>query len=295
MLCRDWGFPLRFDDDRAFLPYNADALVPAWIEHETPTVAWERISVRGFLEVDSTNEEGLDQARRGVSAGTLIYAEKQLKGRGRKGRTWISPAGAGIYCTLVIRPSQPVAFWPLLAHTASVAVALAVKEILQEFVSAADSLAVPDLKWPNDVYLSGRKTAGILLESTAGPGAASAAVVGVGINVRQDSIPEGLFDQATCLSREAGTEIPRRRLMMAFLRYFQQWYLVFERGEHRKLLACWKELSSMWNGVPIWIEDGGNRVAAVTCGLTDLGALRIRNADGIEKTLLAGDVTVRRA
>jgi BirA family biotin operon repressor/biotin-[acetyl-CoA-carboxylase] ligase len=151
-----------------------------------------------------------------------------------------------------------------------------------------------DLKWPNDVLLSGKKTAGILLETVVAQDGSRAAVVGIGINVKLGSVPEELRDRATCVSQEAGTGIPRRRLLVRFLYYFQLFYCCFERGEHGELLSRWMERSSMWNGAPIWIDDGGRPRSAVTCGLTELGALRIRNDDGTEETLLAGDVSVRR-
>ncbi len=290
-LCRRWGFALRCEHGRAVLPFDQDSLIPAWIEQETPAIAWGRLFAIGFLEIGSTNEEALRLADSGAPSGTLICAERQTAGRGRKGRSWISPAGAGIYCTLVIRPGQPPDRWPLLAHTASVAVAEALKDALLE--CGAVNSPSPDLKWPNDVYLSGKKTAGILIETVSGK--SPAAVVGIGINVREESGPAELYDQATCIDKEAGGEIPRRRLLVHCLHRFQECYGLFERQEHRELLQRWKRLSSMWDGVPVWIDDGSRRRAGITSGLTELGALRIRNEDGTEETLLAADVTVRRA
>ncbi len=290
-LCRRWGFALRLEHRRAFLPFDEDSLLPAWIEQETPALAWDRLSVRGFLEIGSTNEEALKQAGSGAPGGTLICAETQTAGRGRKGRSWISPPGAGIYCTLVIRPSQPTDRWPLLAHAASVAVAEGLKDALLE--CGVERPPSPDLKWPNDVYLSGKKTAGILIETVSSQ--TPAAVVGIGINVRQGSIPADLRDQATCISAEAGRDIPRRRILVHCLHHFQVCYSLFERREHDELLRRWKGLSTMWDGVPVWIDDGSRRRAGITSGLTELGALRIRNEDGREETLLAADVTVRRA
>lgn len=292
-LCRKWGFPLRLENGRAFLLYNEDALVPEWIENEACAVIWDKINVRGFLEIGSTNEEALSQAREGAGDGTLICAERQTAGRGRKGRSWISPAGGGIYCTVILRPRQIQRHWPLLTHAASVALADCLKDIL-EIYAPGHPVAV-DLKWPNDVLLSGKKTAGILLETTAGGEGSQVAVVGVGINVRQGSIPEPLKDQATCLDQEAGVEVPRRRLLVRFLYHLQLCYDLFERGGYQELLERWKSRSSMWNGAPVWIDDGGQRSAAVTCGLTDLGALRIRRSNGMEEMLMAGDVSVRRA
>ncbi len=292
-LCRRWGFPLSFERGRVFLPFDSDAMVPAWIEQEMMAIGWVKPGVKGFLEVGSTNEEALDLVRAGASGVMLICAEKQSAGRGRKGRRWISPPGAGIYSTVVIRPAQPPHNWPLLALAASVAVAEALNDVMRGSIAAGRS--VIDLKWPNDVYLSGKKTAGILIETCAMRGEAPAAVVGIGINVRQGSIPEDLRDQATCLSEEAGEDIPRRKTLIHCLKHFQLCYDLFERGEHGELLDHWKRLSGMWKGVRVWIEDGGRRRCGTTCGITHQGALRVRNEDGTEETLLAADVTVRRA
>jgi BirA family biotin operon repressor/biotin-[acetyl-CoA-carboxylase] ligase len=291
-LCRAWGFPVTTSRGRAFVEREADSLIPAWIEQETPSIAWDRTYVLGFLEVDSTNEQALACARNGAPGGTVICAERQTSGRGRKGRTWLSPAGAGVYCTLVVRPEQPRNRWPMLTHAASLAVAEAIRDVLRE--TAPARMLAPDLKWPNDVLLSGKKTAGILLETIVPSGGSPAAVVGAGINVRAESVPEGLRKQATCISAEIGAEVPRRRLLVRFLYHFQLCYRLFEQGDHETLLERWKDNSSMWDGVPVRVDDGSREKEAVTCGLTELGALRIRNEDGTEETLLAGDVTVRR-
>ncbi len=290
-LCHRWGYPLRFEQGRVFLDPNDDSLVPEWVRRDAPSPDWGGGSVYGFLELDSTNEEALRLARGGAPEGTLVYAECQTAGRGRKGKSWISPAGAGIYCTLVVRPAQPRESWPLLTHAASLALVQALRGI-------ADACAVsrglePDIKWPNDVRLSGRKTAGILLETTAVPGRKAVAVVGVGINVRPAAVPPKLEQQATCVDREAGAQIPRRKLLAAFLRHFRLCCGLFERGAHGQLLSLWKECCAMWTGTPVWVEDGGGRRPAVTCGLTELGALCVRNEDGTTETLLAGDVSIR--
>jgi BirA family biotin operon repressor/biotin-[acetyl-CoA-carboxylase] ligase len=180
----------------------------------------------------------------------------------------------------------------MLTHVASVAASEAIKDLLHEKVPA--KTLAPDLKWPNDVLLSGKKAAGILLETVASEEGSPAAVVGIGMNVHAGSVAGELQKQATCISSEAGVVVPRRRLLTRFLYHFQLCYGLFERGDYRMLLERWKDNSGMWDGVPIMVDDGERERPAVTCGLTDLGALRILNEDGTEETLLAGDVTVRR-
>jgi BirA family biotin operon repressor/biotin-[acetyl-CoA-carboxylase] ligase len=192
----------------------------------------------------------------------------------------------------VLRPSQPLQFWPLLTHAASVALV----ETLRDLSSLLKIIPRPlelDIKWPNDVLISGKKCAGILLEMMA-EGESPAAVVGLGINVRKGSVPNSLESTATCLDEMADIIVPRRQLLVRFLQNFQEFYLFFERGNHLELLNRWKAHSSMWNGTEVWIADGDTRRSAVTCGLNEIGALRVRTSEDKIETVLAGDVSIRR-
>jgi BirA family biotin operon repressor/biotin-[acetyl-CoA-carboxylase] ligase len=290
-LCREWDFRLKTANGRVSLEFDEDQPVPGWIQKETPLVAWDCLRVHGFLRVDSTNSEALRLAHGGAPGGTLVYAEEQTAGKGRKGRTWVSHAKTGLYFTLMLKPGQPRKSWPLLSHVASVSLGETLKSLSDRKISP-HPLDI-DLKWPNDVLLSGRKCAGILLEVAAAEGKDTAAVVGVGINVRKGSVPESLATEAVCLDEMAQTLVPRRRLLVEFLYHFQRWYLLFEKGSHAAILDQWKSMSSMWNGVRIWIREGEVSRPAMTCGLNEIGALLVRTAKGTLETIFAGDVSVR--
>lgn len=290
-LCQAWGFPLLVRDNQACLSPNADMLVPALIEMETPCISWNRLSVLGFLEIGSTNDEALCRVRQGAEGGLLVYAEKQTSGRGRKGRPWISPPREGLYFTLVVRPRRPLEAWPLLTHVTSVALVQTLNDLTFD-QNLQVSLKI-DIKWPNDVLLSGRKVAGILLETARSSDSGLSAVVGVGMNVGRDSVPEELRKQATSISLEAGVRVPRRRLLVRFLYFFQLNYQKFQHGQDQEILDLWKAHSSMWDGVAVWIIEAQNPRPAVTCGLTEFGALKIRGEDGREEILLAADVSLR--
>jgi BirA family biotin operon repressor/biotin-[acetyl-CoA-carboxylase] ligase len=291
-LCREWGFRLKTANGRISLEYDHDQLVPDWIQKETPAIAWDWLRVNAFFRLQSTNSEALEMARKGAPAGTLVIAEEQTAGKGRYGRTWVSPARKGLYFTVVLRPTQPLRAWPLLTHVASVALAETLKE-LSTLKVIPHPLDV-DLKWPNDVLISGRKCAGILLEAAA-EGSHRAAAIGVGINIRQGSVPESLESTATCLDEMAGTVAPRRKVLVLFLEKFQECYLLFAQGDHAGLLARWKSSSSMWDGAEVWITEGDVRRSAVTCGLNEIGALMVRTPEGKLETVFAADVSVRRA
>ncbi len=252
------------------------------------------MSVRacGFLETGSTNDELLALAGAGAPEGTLVFAERQTAGKGRMGRAWISPAGAGLYFSLLVRPRRSFADWPGLTHVASIAVFRSLHDLSLLRMSLGD-LSL-DLKWPNDVLISGKKVAGILLETVFKGEAERAAVIGVGINVLPHSITSDLSEVATAVEIETGIQVPRRWLLIRFLVHFRVGYLLFEAGRLEEIVEQWKACSSMWDGAAITVHDGDRARAAVTCGLTETGALRIRTEDGSTETILAGDVRIRR-
>jgi len=290
---RDWGFQIGITANRAWLLPDPDALIPGWIERETTPIAWDSVRATGFLEIDSTNSEALRRVCGGAAEGSVIFAEHQTAGRGRLSRRWFSPARAGLYFSVILRPRQPLQNWPLLTHSAGVALVRALRQLEREKLSGR--LLSIDLKWPNDVLLSGKKVAGILLESSHIGSESQAAVLGVGINITSECIPDDLRQTVTALECEAGRHMPRRNLLIWFLHHFQDAYLIFEKGDSQSILKEWKEASSMWNEVPIWIELADRRRKVTTCGITAEGALMIRTSEGKRETVLAGDVRIRRS
>jgi BirA family biotin operon repressor/biotin-[acetyl-CoA-carboxylase] ligase len=291
--CIDRGYPIEVRQGRVRLGCDRDCLIPAWIVEETPSLAWDKLAVEGFLETDSTNQVALERARGGAPDGTLVYAESQTAGRGRDGRRWVSPAGAGLYFSLVLRPVQPVSRWAILTLGASVALALTLRELSDEGL-APQPLDL-ELKWPNDVLCSGKKAAGILLETAGTAGTISAVVVGVGINVKPGWLPGDLAHQAISISEAAGVPVPRRHLLVRFLYHFQLEYDLFQRGRHAAVLQQWKGFSRMYHDTPVWIMGRDGPWPGVTAGLTQSGALLVRGPDGTETEILAGDVSIRHA
>jgi BirA family transcriptional regulator, biotin operon repressor / biotin---[acetyl-CoA-carboxylase] ligase len=272
--------------------WEPDLLDPAKIIEETPATAWDRLRVMLFDEIGSTNEEALRCARRDAPAGTLVVAECQTRGRGRMGRHWISPRGAGLYFSLVLRPEPAISAWPLLTHVAACALADTIRGLAEQGL-IPHPLDV-ELKWPNDVLIAGRKVAGILLE-TNGTGVGNcAAILGVGVNVNRIDLPEDLSGKVSSLGEAAGVLVPRRTLLVSFLCHFQTGYELFRRGDHTGILDRWKGLSRMWKDTPVWIVEDGRRRGAVTRGLSSCGALIVETPDGREETVLAGDVSIRR-
>lgn len=292
-LCRRWGHLIESENGVLSLRSNADALVPAWIERETPAISWRKLQVSGYFELGSTNEEAMARLRQNCAPeGLLIFTENQTSGRGRHGRSWHSSPGSGLYFSFVVRPVRPPRHWTVLTHAASAALARALRDLARGF-GLNRTLAI-DLKWPNDVLLSGRKAAGILLECMTGKRGDQAAVIGVGINVGPESVPSSLREAATSVSDEAGIAVPRRWLLVRFLLHFQLLYGLFQDGNSHAILEAWKSCSSMWQGAAVTIFDGVSEREAVTCGLTETGALRVRDSEGREEVVLAADVSLRR-
>ncbi len=291
-LCRRWGHNIDLEGDLLSLRPNADALVPKWIENETPAIAWPKLEVTGFFELGSTNEEALARLRkRNAVEGLLIFAEHQTAGKGRQGRSWHACRGQGLYFSFVVQPLRPQRHWVVLTHAASAAMARSVRDLFREFF-LEKPLAV-DLKWPNDVLVSGRKAAGILLECLPGKSGESAAVIGVGVNVGRECVPPSLEHTATALNHEAGLAVPRRWLLVRFLLHFQLLYGLFQDGNSHAVLEAWKSCSSMWKDTAVSIVDSEGERHGVTCGLTENGALRVRGAEGREEIVLAADVSIR--
>jgi BirA family transcriptional regulator, biotin operon repressor / biotin---[acetyl-CoA-carboxylase] ligase len=290
-LCKKWGFQLNVDNGRVRLMFDEEQLVPYWIQKETPALAWDMLRVKGYLQAESTNSEAHGLVRQGAPSGTLVYAEEQISGRGRKDRLWFSPPKVGLYFSLIVRPTRPLEFWPLLTHAASIALVQAIK-IFWDSNRIPQPLDV-DIKWPNDVLISGKKCAGILLESVLDDRNSQAAIIGVGVNVHKGSVPESLKSEAACLDEMASAFVPRRQFLVNYLRQFQICYLLFEQGKQAELLESWKAYSSMWNGVQVCISDGDVRRTAMTCGLNEMGALLVRTPDGCVEAVLAGDIKVR--
>jgi BirA family biotin operon repressor/biotin-[acetyl-CoA-carboxylase] ligase len=179
--------------------------------------------VRWYAEVDSTNDVAGALADQGAREGTVVVANCQTSGRGRQGRSWASPAGAGLYLSVILRPGRPV---PLM----TIATGVAVVEGFREAIGLR-----AELKWPNDVHLGGRKVAGILAE-----GAEARVVVGVGINVRHALFPPDVAAGATWIEREVGRPVDRGLVLAACLVALAERYRDVQSGHPERVVAAWR-------------------------------------------------------
>lgn len=286
------GYPVKFDGAVARFVDDQDALVPALIRSEARCSKLV-LAVQAFLELGSTNDHAVALARAGAPEGSLIVAETQAAGKGRKGRGWFSVPGASICSSLVLRPGRPIEEWPLLGLASGTALVRALVRIQKQ--AGVTHAPAPELKWPNDVLLGGKKVAGILLESTAGEGGNRALVIGVGVNVRVGSLPPGLADCATTIESEWKMTVSRRHVLVCFLEEFESQYEAFLLCKRTAVLEAWKAHSPMCTHTQVWVAEDSGRWPAVTSGLDEQGALRVRMAGGKERILLAADVSIRLA
>jgi BirA family biotin operon repressor/biotin-[acetyl-CoA-carboxylase] ligase len=220
-------------------------------------------------------------ALEGAPEGSVFLAEEQTAGRGRGANSWQSPRSTGIYCSLIVRPRLP----PSEVLVLSLAAGLAVRAAIQQ----VDSQVIPDLKWPNDVLISGEKVSGILTEMNAEATRVRYIVVGVGINVNQASFPQEL--SATSLRLVTGREWSRVELVAALLKSLDREYrhLVEHPDARESILRRFAENSSWVQGKAVRVDENGSAFEGTTEGLDQRGFLRVRTSKGMQ-TVLSGTV-----
>lgn len=234
----------------------------------------------------STNDEVNARAAGGAPEGLVVVTDEQSKGRGRRGRSWHSPAGESLYFSMLLRPALPAHRVAPVTLLAGAALANALRELGFS----------PRLKWPNDVLLERpqglRKVAGILAEMATEGGRVRHVVLGVGINVNTQSFPSELRDQATSLCESAGGPIERRSVLTEFLRAFEPAYQAFVSAGPGPSLATWKEFGVL--GQTCWVETGAQRLEGIAESVDDSGALLMRTMDGRLVPVHAGEINWRK-
>ena len=232
--------------------------------------------VEWFQSIDSTMIAAARLAREGCAPGTVAGADEQTAGIGRHGHAWHSEPEAGLYVSLVL--SLP------LAAEALPLVMLALGLATQEAIAQVTGLAT-DLRWPNDVLLSGRKCAGILAQLEDG-----VIIAGIGINVRHTRFPPGIADLATSLALEGAAAVSREDLLVSLIRAVDDCCRILTKDGAAAILKMFSRASSYAHGRRVRIEQEGAILEGVTCGLDPSGFLRLREENGKETTILAGGV-----
>ena len=235
-------------------------------------------------EVGSTNDLAAAAAERGEPEGTTFVAGAQSTGRGRLGRTWFSPPGAGLYVSTIVR-RRSLAPWVTLAGGVAVA----------DGIGAAAALPL-QIKWPNDIVAVGgagfgarRKIAGILAEASSGVGGVSHVVLGIGINLRPASFPPELADRASSIETELGRAVDAGLVLGYVLAALNRTLADLAGSGPPGLFARWLALSPSADGARIEWDGGGVTMTGTTAGLAEDGALLARASDGVHR-IISGEV-----
>jgi len=255
---------------------------------------WQQIQHTGQLggrrvhylaTVASTNALALEGGRGGVASGTVWVAETQTAGRGRLGKGWQSPSGAGLYATILLRPQLPVDELSRLTLAAGLAVACAIDQV---------SGLVSAIKWPNDVLLAGKKVAGVLAECDLANGAVPLVALGVGVNLStsEGQFPPEIRGRATSLLLASGRDIGRGEILLLLLDGIEREMARLEQGDFAGILADWRIKDATAHKKIAWLTTEGQAVCGVSLGPDPEGMLVIRDGAGGLHHVLSGDLTL---
>ena len=236
-----------------------------------------------FPTLESTNDYAKELVKENPVHGTLIVADTQTAGKGRRGRVWQSPENTAIAMSLCVEPQLSTDKISGLTLVAALAVAEAIFKMTGEKVQ---------IKWPNDIVLNGRKICGILTELCFRR-EVYAVIVGIGINVNTECFPEEIQEIASSLKRETGKVVSRERLIVEVLKYFEEFYASYEKTGNLALLKTKYENMLANKDQEVLVLDPIMQYKGVAKGITDSGNLVVVCEDGSEKEVYSGEVSVR--
>ena len=255
------------------------------IENGQPgRIGWR---IHYFDEVGSTQRVAAELADEGAAQGTVVIAERQSAGRGRMGRSWHSPAGVNLYMTIILRPTIPLGHVPCLSLVAGVAAAEALEKVAPGIVA---------LKWPNDVWLRGRKACGIIAEAVTDAAQGLRCVllgIGLNVNLALEDVPPDLRDKATSVRIATGRACDRIELASALFNRLHSRYMEIEATGFAAVRPLWERYSAL-TGRRVTVMDGDARRVGVVRGIDDEGALLIETDAGPAR-ILTGDVSIEGA
>lgn len=245
---------------------------------------WAGQEIAYFDEIDSTNIKAKELAEQGYPNGTLVVADQQVSGRGRRGRSWESPSGIGIFMTLMLKPEINPNNASMLTLVAALAVAKAIKE-----VTGLDA----QIKWPNDIVINGKKICGILTEMSAQFDYINHIVIGIGINVHNEVFSDEIAHMASSLLLESqGKKFRRAEIIEKILEYFEEYYEIYLEtedltaltGEYNKILVNMNK--------PVRVLDPKDEFEGKAMGITAKGELIVDTWES-RKLVSSGEVSVR--
>lgn len=245
---------------------------------------WAGREVLYFDETDSTNTEIKKAAEANAVHGTLAVADYQSLGKGRRGRSWTSPHGVGIWMSLLLRPKLHPSCASMLTLVAALAVADGIKEVCG---------LEAKIKWPNDIVVNGKKVCGILTEMSTELECINYVVVGIGINANTSEFPEDIRDIATSLLLETGNRVSRSRIISAVMKAMERYYDLFLAHQDMSgLLETYNGMLANKDNV-VRVLAPSNEYVGTSEGINAEGELLVRMEDGELRTVISGEVSVR--
>lgn len=237
--------------------------------------------VKIFKTIDSTNNEAKKMAMNGASSGTLILAEEQSQGRGRRGREFYSPANSGIYMSLILKPKLSVEETTLITTGASVGICRAMEKLFQ---------VTPKIKWINDIYVGDKKVCGILTEGVTDfeSGSIEAIILGIGINFNTSDFPQELKEKAGSLSKEKISKVSRNELISQIV---IEIFKILEEIPERKYLKEYKERSWIL-GSYVEVLTSSETYTAKALDISEDGSLIVLREEGKLEYLNSGEISI---
>lgn len=267
--------------------YHLASGIEVFGQHELESLMNTRWAGRPVIYYDalpSTNMQAKLDAENGADEGTLIVADMQTAGRGRKGRNWSSPPGTNVYFTLILKPDYQVE----LASAVTLVMGIAVAEGIRE-TCGVDAR----IKWPNDIVVDGRKVCGMLAEMSVEREYIHYVVIGVGINVGDQEFPPEIAQTATNLWQECGRKVSRSQLIVNVMKAFEAGYRVFRNGRSFAGLTAKYNSLLVNKGREVRVLDPKGEFRGISRGVNEKGELLVEREDGTVTEVYAGEVSVR--
>lgn len=257
-------------------------LVTAGLIHKYLTTKRYGKTINYYETCDSTQPIAHDLAQNGAADGVIVVSEEQVMGNGRMARPWSSKAFKGIWMSVITKPQLTPQQAPQMTLVAAVAIVRAIEEVTE---------LVPQIKWPNDLLLNGKKVSGILTELQADPDLVKAIILGIGINVNQEvaEFPAELASIATSLKIEKGESVNRAKLIAAVLKYLERYVDLYVESGFAPIKLLWESYSNTI-GKQVRAVMVQETVEGMAIGITDEGMLELQLADGSIRGIYSGDI-----
>ncbi|MDD6156967.1 MAG: biotin--[acetyl-CoA-carboxylase] ligase [Lachnospiraceae bacterium] len=280
---KDAGYEIEAVPNKGYHLISAPDIMSAEELKSNRKTKWMGQEILYFDSIDSTNTKAKQLAEENYPSGTLVVADRQTAGRGRRGRNWESPQHTGIFMTLMVKPDMNPNNASMLTLVAALAVAKAITEVTQ---------LPAQIKWPNDIVINGHKIVGILTEMSAQIDYINHVVIGIGINVHNESFPQELRETASSLLLESGKRFRRADIIEAFLEHFEKYYEVFL--ETQDLEALMNEYNRMLVNREKFVRvlDPKEPFEGKAMGITKKGELIVDTWES-RKLVSSGEVSVR--